>query len=105
MTAAIPRRFRHLPQVDLCGQRVPVATTSRARLLGLAGLRRECAGAGLLIPRCRSVHTVGMRFGLDLVFLDAAHRPIAVRSAVPPRRMVRERCARAVLELPTEDGP
>jgi uncharacterized membrane protein (UPF0127 family) len=53
-----------------------------------------------LIPGCRSVHTFGMRFALDLVFLDFDLRPVAFREAVPPGRLVFERRAQAVLELP-----
>jgi len=83
------------------GRRVPVAATRRARLLGLAFLDRGAAGAGLLIPRCRSVHTFGMRFSLDLVFLDLNLRPVARRYSVPPRRIAFERRAQAVLELPS----
>jgi hypothetical protein len=79
---------------------VPVAATRRARLLGLALLAREAAGPGLLIPRCRSVHTFGMRFRLDVVFLDGAMNPVSVRRRVPPRRIALEHRARAVLELP-----
>jgi uncharacterized protein len=94
------RRFRKLPIVVAQGRRVPVADAPRARLLGLAFLRRERAGAGLLIPGCRSVHTFGMRFALDLVFLDGEGRPLAVRRDVPPRRLATERRAAAVLELP-----
>jgi uncharacterized membrane protein (UPF0127 family) len=100
VTATTPRRFRRLPRIELCGRRVPVATTAAARLLGLAGLQREQAGPGLLIPRCRSVHTAGMRFALDLVFLDEDRCPVSVRCAVPPCRVARERHADAVLELP-----
>jgi uncharacterized membrane protein (UPF0127 family) len=83
---------------------VPVATTALARLCGLAGLRGAEAGPGLLIPRCRSVHTAGMRFALDLVFLDEDRRPVAVRLGVPPCRLARERRADAVLELPAEEA-
>ena len=86
--------------MELAGRRVLVASTRRSRLLGLALLDREAAGAGLLIPGCRSVHTFGMRFGLDLVFLNGAMAPVSVRPRVPPRRVALERRARAVLELP-----
>jgi hypothetical protein len=37
---------------------------------------------------------------LDLVFLDFDLRPVAHRCSVPPRRLVFERRAQAVLELP-----
>jgi len=94
-----PRLLR-LPAVDVLGREVRVARGPRARLLGLAGLDREDAGAGLLIPRCASVHTFAMRFALDLVFLDRDGRPLTVRRGVPPRRFVLVRGAAAVLELP-----
>lgn len=73
-------------------------------MLGLSHLDQRRAGAGLLIPGCRSVHTFGMRFALDLVFLDFDMRPVALRRAVPPRRLVFERRAEAVLELPAAPG-
>jgi uncharacterized protein len=79
---------------------VRVANRPLARLLGLALLDRERAGPGLLIPRCRSVHTFGMRFALDLAFLDRTGAVISRRAAVAPGRVVAHRRAAAVLELP-----
>jgi trehalose synthase len=98
------RRLRRLPTAVVLGHEVPVAIGLRARLLGLAHLDRERAGSGLSIPRCRGVHTFGMRFALDLVFLDRDGRPISVRRAVPPRRLAWDRRASAVLELPSRSG-
>jgi uncharacterized membrane protein (UPF0127 family) len=95
------RRFRPLERSGLLGLEVPVATTRLSRLLGLALLPRRRAGAGLLIPRCRSVHTFGMRFPLDLFFLDVEQRVIELRGSVPPGRLVRCPGAMAVLELPS----
>jgi uncharacterized membrane protein (UPF0127 family) len=86
------------------GRIVPVAASGLARLLGLAVLSPDAAPAGLLIPRCRAVHTIGMRFRLDLHFLDAEGLTLSVRRAVPPRRFVREPGARSVLELPAPGG-
>jgi uncharacterized protein len=97
-------RFDDLPRRRVLGRDVPLARGYRARLLGLAGLRREAAGAGLLLPRCASVHTFGMRFPLDLVFLDSRGRPLAVRLGVRPCRLARHRGAAAVLELPSPQG-
>jgi EmrB/QacA subfamily drug resistance transporter len=96
-----PLRFRPLQRSELLGLDVPVAATRLARLLGLALLPRWRAGPGLLIPRCRSIHTFGMRFPLDLLFLDAEGRVLELRGAVPPGRFVRCRGAAAVLELPS----
>jgi uncharacterized protein len=96
-----PRRFGGLLRDEVLGFRVPVAGTRRSRLLGLALLDRERAGEGLLIPRCRSVHTFGVRFPLDLIFLDARGTVVEIRRQVPPRRLVRCPGADSILELPS----
>lgn len=104
----LPRRLHRLPRADLGGALdVRLAATPRARLLGLALLDAEqVAGMGLLLPRTRSVHTFGMRFALDLVWLDGDGRVVRVDRAVPPRRLRSCRAARAVLELPSRPaGP
>ena len=78
------------------------------RLVGLAGLGELPPGAGLLIPGCRSVHTFGMRFPVDVLFVTVEGRSLHVhdaRHAVPPRRVLRAaphartRPALAVVEL------
>ena len=96
-----PRRFAGLERTEIVGVEVPIATTRASRLLGLALLDCERAGRGLLIPSCRSVHTFGMRFTLDVVFLDAEGRVVELRRAVPPNRVLRCPGATAVLELPS----
>jgi uncharacterized protein len=74
-----------------------VARSPLARLLGLA-LRRRPPRHALLLPRCRSVHTFGMRFPLDLIWLDREGRVLRVDEAVPPWRVRSCRRAAAVLE-------
>ena len=96
-----PRRLRGLRTAEVCGVRVPVATGLRARLLGLSFLPRETAGPGLLIPRCHGVHSFGMRFSLDLVFLDRWGRPIREVGGVSRGRIVACPGADSVLELPS----
>lgn len=95
-------RLQRLPRTRILGLEVAVASDYRARLLGLAFLDREQVGEGLLIPRCSSVHTFGMRFELSVVFLDAGGVPLATRDAMPVRRIVSHRGAAAVLERPAQ---
>lgn len=90
--------MEHLPRS------IPVAKDFRTRLRGLAWCRRHEAGPGLLIPRCSSVHTFGMRFPLDLYFLDREGRVLSIRRRVPPRRVLWQRGAAAVLEIPSPQG-
>jgi uncharacterized protein len=100
LASTTPRRLRDLPWAEIGGHRVPVADGWLPRLLGLALLDRRRAGPGLLIPRCRSVHTFGMRFALDVAFLDRAGSVIARRRAVPPGRVLVEPRAWGALEFP-----
>ena len=99
------RRFRRCPEIALGpGLRAVVAERPLARLLGLALMRRPPEHA-LLIPRCRSVHTWGMRFPIDVAFVvpgPAGLELLAVHPALPPWRIVRHRGGPrgvAVLEL------
>ena len=100
----LAQRLRRLPVASALGQEVRVARGPRARLLGLAYLEREEAGPGLLIPGCSSVHTFGMRFELDLYFLDRDGGVVSVRLGVPAKRVAFCGSARSVLELPACEG-
>jgi uncharacterized protein len=101
---ALPPRLRRLPPAgsvpaQLAPLDVRTARGPLARLLGLAGLRELPAHAGLLLPRTRSVHTFGMRFALDLVWIDAEGRIMRIDCTVRPCRLRGCRGARAVIEL------
>jgi len=65
-----------------------VATTFGSRLLGLAVVGELPRGRALLIPRCRSIHTLGMRFAIDVVFLRRSVA-VEVRAHVGPGQLVR----------------
>jgi hypothetical protein len=67
-------------------------------------LRRPPPGRALLLPRCRSVHTFGMRFAIDVTFLDGEGRVLRAVPAVPPWRVVSCPGAAGVLEAPAEEG-
>ena len=95
-----PRRLQRLDSVRVGGILVHVARSRRSRLLGLALVPGMAAGAGLLIPGCRSVHTFGMRFDLDIVFLGAQGEILLVEPGVGPGRVVSCPDAAGVLELP-----
>jgi uncharacterized protein len=99
-TSRDPSRLPDLPDLS----KFPVAGSFRSRLLGLAWRPRSQAGPGLLIPRCAGVHTFGMRFALDVYFLDRAGRVLSVRRQVSPRRILWCRGAAAVLEIPAGEG-
>jgi uncharacterized membrane protein (UPF0127 family) len=81
-----------------------VAGDRRTRRRGLARLDTLPAGYGLLFERCRSVHTIGMRFALDLLWLDDTGVVVRHDRAVAPRRLRTCWHARAVIEVRTGEG-
>ena len=95
-----PARLSKLPGRTLGGGRtLHVAGTRAARRRGLAGLSDLSPGTALALPRCRSVHTVGMRFALDLLWLDGRGDVVRIDRAVPPRRLRTCLRARSVVEV------
>lgn len=76
-----------------------LAGNGRARIKGLLGRDGLSAGEGLWILPCEAVHTFGMRFPIDLVYLDRKKRIRKLQSAVPPWRLSACFSAHSVLEL------
>ena len=65
---------------------VAIARRLLQRMRGLLGLRGLPAGCGLLIEPCNSIHMLGMRFPLDVIFLDRQWRVVSLHRAVQPGR-------------------
>lgn len=81
--------------------RLRAAHTHWTRLRGLLGTRRLEPGEGLWLRPCRQVHMYGMRYAVDLVFLDERGRVLQAVPALPPNTVSpRVDGAASVLELP-----
>ncbi|MEV7287195.1 DUF192 domain-containing protein [Streptomyces sp. NPDC093252] len=84
------------------GERVPVsvpvevARSYRARTRGLLG--RDGVEGALLLTPAGSVHTFGMRFAIDVAYLDRGLRVLAVRTMAPGRLGLPRLRSRHVLE-------
>jgi uncharacterized membrane protein (UPF0127 family) len=97
--AAWSRRLGGLAVAELPGGlRVHVARGWRERQAGLAGLDDLPPERALHILRCPAVHTFGMRFPLDLVWLDRHGAVIRIDRDVPARRQRACLRARSVVE-------
>lgn len=80
-----------------------VADTHWTRMRGLLGLAAGDFGngRGLWLVPCHGVHTLGMGFAIDVVYLDRSSRVIHVKSELRPWRFAPVRPnAASVLELP-----
>lgn len=71
------------------------------RLRGLLFRPRLAADGseGLLLSPCSSIHTIGMTYPLDVVFLDAAGVVLGVRENVRPWRARGQLGAKSTLEF------
>jgi uncharacterized membrane protein (UPF0127 family) len=71
-----------------------------ARLRGLLGRTLQKDG-GLLLTPCSAIHTIGMRYAIDAVYLDRNGRVLRIDESLNPGRILpQQRGARRVLELP-----
>ncbi len=81
-----------------------VADSHWSRLKGLLGTSQEAfgGGKGLWIVPCHGVHTLAMRYSIDVVYLDAERKVVRLEENVKPFRFT-PLCldAETVLELPT----
>ena len=83
------------------GSRVALADGWLTRLRGMLARPAPRAGEGLLLTPCQSVHMYGMRFPLDVAFLDTDGAVVAAyRSLRPGSRSNWHRNAVHALELP-----
>jgi uncharacterized membrane protein (UPF0127 family) len=80
--------------------RAKVAKSYWSRFWGLMGKRGLGEGEGLLIAPCGSVHTMFMRFPLDVVFLDRENRITKIAADLRPYRMSMGKGGKRALELP-----
>ena len=83
------------------GDRVGLADTRWLRLRGMLGRPEPEPGEGLLIVPSRAVHMYGMRYPLDVIFLDRDGRVEALYPGLEPwSRSSVHRKARYALEVP-----
>lgn len=84
------------------GERIDVAETTLSRIMGLLGKRGLDPGTGLLIFPSQAIHTVAMRFPIDVLFLDRKWRVVHLRREMVPFRVTGIYWkAKCVLELPS----
>jgi len=93
-------QVRNTTRQTILANEIEIADSAAKRNKGLLGRSGLNPGGGLWIVPCESVHTFGMQFPIDLVYLDRQHRVRKVRSGVPPWRISVCLSAHSILELP-----
>ncbi len=97
------RRLRvHNPSRETTlADRALIADSSKTRKIGLLKHNQLEPGEGLWITPCEGVHTVGMKFPIDVLFLDKRRKVVKIRAGMPRWRMAACLWAHSVLELPS----
>jgi uncharacterized membrane protein (UPF0127 family) len=86
--------------LTVVAERVMRADTFLTRLVGLLGRGGLTESEALWIAPCKGIHTMGMSFPIDVLFLDDDLKVVATRENVAPWRATRFfRTATSVLEL------
>ena len=77
-----------------------VAETSRQRRTGLLRYDNLARGQGLWIVPCEAIHTFGMKFAIDVIFLSRKRIVLKTREKMVRNRVAACWTAHSVLELP-----
>lgn len=76
-----------------------LANRTRTRLRGIIGWKGMRRGEGVLLRPTFSIHTMFVRFPIDVVFLDKEMKVLSIVHDLKPWRLTGARKAKAVLEL------
>ena len=80
---------------------VSIASSMVARMKGLLGRKELKKGESLWIKPCNSIHTIGMKFPIDVLFLDSTNIVMEIKKQLPVYRITGIYFrASSVLELP-----
>lgn len=84
----------------LLAYKAGIANTSSLRRRGLLKHQHLNPGDGLWLVPCEAVHTFGMKFPIDVLYLSRAKKVLKIESCLPKRRISVHLRAHSVLELP-----
>src|SRR6185369_9946676 len=104
MVAAVPTGYAfNRTRKEFLATELFIANTHWSRLRGLMASAPGSfrAGQGLWIVPCRGVHSLAMRFPIDVIYLDKAKQVVHVEQNLAPWRLAPVRWkAATILELP-----
>ena len=97
-----PRVWNSTRKISLAND-LRIADTHWTRLRGLVGARNFVQGQGLWIVPCHGVHTLGMNFPIDVLYLSAENTVVHLEERLQPWRCAPVRWnTKTVLEFPAE---
>ncbi|MDD2211520.1 MAG: DUF192 domain-containing protein [Clostridia bacterium] len=84
----------------LIADQVSIADSFFKRLTGLLKHQSLAGEAGILLSPCKQVHTIGMKFSIDVIFLSVNDQIVHIEHSMPPGKFSKYvRSADRVLEV------
>ncbi len=93
-------RVTNLTRGTVVAERATLAGSSSERRTGLLKRTDLQVGEGLWIAPCECIHTFGMKFAIDAIFITSKNRVTKISTNLPRRRVALAIRADSVLELP-----
>ena len=93
--------IKNISQNKIILNNTHLAETFFARLKGLLGTRQLEAGKGLIIRPCNSIHTVGMNYAIDVLFINKQDCIVKIESNLAAGKFSVCRDSSYVVELPS----
>ena len=108
MAGGVQKDLKELAKLRVANQtkgqvladRADIADTSAKRRTGLLKHTELKPGEGLWIAPCEGVHTFGMKFPIDVLFLNKKKKILKARPDMVRGRIAFSLLAHSVLELP-----
>lgn len=92
-------KVKNVRKNQLVGDKIEIADSFFTRLKGLLGKSGLEAGEGLILVPCSSIHCIGMKFAIDVIFMDIDRKVIWIRENMKPGTKEAKRNAYCVLEV------
>lgn len=83
----------------IIGDKIELADTFFARLKGLLGRTGLEEGEGIILTPCSAIHCLGMKFPIDVVFMDKDKKVIWIRENMEPGSIEIKKSCVYVLEV------
>lgn len=80
-------KIQNVTHKETLAGKVRTANGFFERLKGLIGTSGLGPGEGLFIPKCQGIHTFGMAYAIDVVFVDKENRVVHTEEKLEPNRV------------------
>ena len=94
--------IKNITKNTIIATEAKLADNFLARLKGLLGTELLEKGSALIITSCNGIHTVGMKYSIDIIFVDKNNKVIKIVTNMPSMKFTLCRRASYVIETSSD---